>query len=391
MRPRPDNQLHELIGQVYEAAFDDVRWSRVGCAIAAAFHAASARLRVMPPQARSHLLDAGNGSGQVVAPFAIFCWQRDVWERSHPGPAAACSDDCADWCRRPEVHYVLGAEFPLGAMELGQLHIHRRRDDGHYQPGERNRIAALLPHLRRAMQLRKRVDQVRLAEQVSAAALDNAALATFVVDAELTLLHANPQARSLLHHGDVLRLARGRLVQLAPHNGAPLAQLVRAAIEGAALHHRPPPHWLRIGRGAGRPPLTLTVAPLPPGRTAATPQPLALILLRDPEQVSAPVRALQQLFDLTPAEAGVAQALSAGAALDQVAQALLISPNTVKTHLHRIFDKTGTRRQGELIALIHSSIATGGLRDSELKNNNVIHLNDAAHGLTDYTDTTGWR
>lgn len=383
MRARPDSRLQELIGHVYEAAFDDARWSRLDIAIAAGFRAASASLDTAPLPADSHLLDSATGNGQVIAPFSVFTWEREQWERSRGG-------DCPDWCHRPDVCYVLGACFPIAAQELGQLHIHRLRDDGNFDTGDRGRMITLLPHLRRAMQLRKRIARAQLMEQASASALDSARLAAFVVDAELRLIHANPAAHALLDQGEVLRLAHGRLVALTSHNGPALLRLVHAAAEGASLHHRRPSHWLRLERGPGRPPLTLTVLPLPPDHEALAPQQRALILLRDPERVCASVRALQQLFDLTPAEAGVAQALSGGGSLDQVAQALLISLNTVKTHLHRIFDKTATSRQGELIALIHGSIATYAAPDTELKNNNVTHLNDAIEGVSGYTGNTEW-
>ncbi len=392
MRARPDNQLQELIGQIYEAAFDHAYWSRVDAAIATTFRAASAQLGTGPLPPGPRMLDRsnGSGSGHPVAPYTFFAWQRDLWERQLNGPPASCSDYCAPWCHRPEVFYVLGANFPIATLELGQLHLHRSRQDGNFEPGERSRVAALLPHLRRAMQLRKRIAQAQLSEQVSAAALDGARLAAFVVDAELTLLHANPLGRCVLEQGEVLRLGRGRLVPLAPHNSPVLARLVRTAAQGASQLLRPRAQWLRLERDTGRPPLTLTVAPLPPGHGAAKAQSLALILLRDPERSSASVRALQQLFDLTPAEAGVAQALSSSGSLEQTAQALQISPNTVKTHLRRIFDKTGTSRQGELIALILGSAASCAEPELNL-NNKVIHLNDAMTDLSDYTVPTEWR
>jgi len=46
-----------------------------------------------------------------------------------------------------------------------------------------------------------------------------------------------------------------------------------------------------------------------------------------------------------------------GKSLPEVSNELKISLNTAKTHLRRIFDKTGTRRQGELIRLALQSPA----------------------------------
>ena len=58
------------------------------------------------------------------------------------------------------------------------------------------------------------------------------------------------------------------------------------------------------------------------------------------------------LFDLTRAEARVAQELASGRSSDEAATALNLSTNTVKTHMKAIFRKTGVKRQSELMALL---------------------------------------
>jgi len=44
--------------------------------------------------------------------------------------------------------------------------------------------------------------------------------------------------------------------------------------------------------------------------------------------------------------------VAGGAGLDSVASRLGLGRNTVKTHLSRVFDKTGTHRQAELARLV---------------------------------------
>ena len=61
---------------------------------------------------------------------------------------------------------------------------------------------------------------------------------------------------------------------------------------------------------------------------------------------------LQALFDLTPAEARVASLVANGKTVEGVAFATSSSQNTVRSHLKSIFQKTGVRRQTELISLI---------------------------------------
>lgn len=57
-------------------------------------------------------------------------------------------------------------------------------------------------------------------------------------------------------------------------------------------------------------------------------------------------------FSLTPTEMRVAQALTEGKALAQIADGLGVSRTTIAFHMRNIFQKTGTERQAELVALL---------------------------------------
>jgi DNA-binding CsgD family transcriptional regulator len=66
---------------------------------------------------------------------------------------------------------------------------------------------------------------------------------------------------------------------------------------------------------------------------------------------TAPAR-LARLYGLTAAEARLAAAMSAGRSLKAYAGEAEISINTARWHLRRVFTKTGTRRQVELVRLL---------------------------------------
>ena len=61
---------------------------------------------------------------------------------------------------------------------------------------------------------------------------------------------------------------------------------------------------------------------------------------------------LKDRFDLTPAEARLVARLMTGESLRSCAKALGIKYETVRTHLKSIFQKTGTRRQAELVIVV---------------------------------------
>ena len=61
---------------------------------------------------------------------------------------------------------------------------------------------------------------------------------------------------------------------------------------------------------------------------------------------------LTGLFDLTPAEAKFAAALVSGRSVRDTSHALGITEAGGRTYLGRIFTKTGTHRQAELVSLL---------------------------------------
>lgn len=65
---------------------------------------------------------------------------------------------------------------------------------------------------------------------------------------------------------------------------------------------------------------------------------------------------MRRKFGLTVTEAELADLLAKGMSLREVSERLCISIWTARTHLNAIFQKTGTHRQGELIALINRAV-----------------------------------
>jgi DNA-binding CsgD family transcriptional regulator len=73
-------------------------------------------------------------------------------------------------------------------------------------------------------------------------------------------------------------------------------------------------------------------------------------------EVSLPEQRLRDLFGLTPAETRVALALFDGLSPADAATGLGVSFHTVRNQLVRIFEKTGTNRQTELVRLMMRAV-----------------------------------
>lgn len=84
----------------------------------------------------------------------------------------------------------------------------------------------------------------------------------------------------------------------------------------------------------------------------------ATIFVTDPElPVEPSEKALREMFDLTYAEARLVRALMQESELKDAAEASNITLQTARSYLKRIFEKTGTSRQAQLVKLILTSPA----------------------------------
>ncbi len=109
-----------------------------------------------------------------------------------------------------------------------------------------------------------------------------------------------------------------------------------------------------IERGPGRRSLEVLIAPFSHDdfRGEGTDE-LAIIFVTDPEATVIDVsELLMQMYGLTRTEANLAAKLVEGLSFAEACDVMSITQNTGRTHLKRIFSKTGTNRQAALVKLI---------------------------------------
>ncbi|WP_127143966.1 response regulator [Pelagibacterium montanilacus] len=99
--------------------------------------------------------------------------------------------------------------------------------------------------------------------------------------------------------------------------------------------------------------LLVVACPIPAQSTAPHDAPVAALFITDPDRRPRPsASVLAPLFGLTRTEAEIALELADGHKPAAIAAALGIAQTTVAFHMRNLFQKTGTGRQAELVALI---------------------------------------
>ncbi|MBN9221113.1 MAG: helix-turn-helix transcriptional regulator [Mesorhizobium sp.] len=256
---------------------------------------------------------------------------------------------------------------PQGIIDLMAIPITRDRDTTcsvgfarHHSQGaigEREVALArlLVPHIQRAVAISRILDVKTLAAANLVAALDAVAAGVVLVDRERGILCANKAARAMFTGGGPVIDQRGTL---ALGSAAGTTALRQAMSQAHGLGETPDRRGTDIP--AIRPdgsPAVVHVLPLSQGalRPNLAPGASAAIFIAPATGLTQPSgETVAALFDLTPAETRVYLAISDGKTLAETAKALGISHATAKTHLLRLFAKTGTHRQAELVRLAGS-------------------------------------
>jgi len=227
------------------------------------------------------------------------------------------------------------------------LNLERPIAQGPFSRDELSRLGSLVDCLRSAGQLALRLGAV--AVERGMAQIDAMDRAAMLVDGAGRVKHLNRPGEAL--RGEGLRLVAGRPSWREPAGHEQLSRLIAAALSRSFGH--PVPESAVLPRSNGRKPVVARATPLIGAAQDVFHTACAIIIFDDLERPAPPAPdLLRRTFGLTAAEARLASHLAAGQDLETAAELCRITRETARGYLKSVFAKTGTRRQGELVALL---------------------------------------
>jgi len=186
--------------------------------------------------------------------------------------------------------------------------------------------------------------------------LDMCRIPVVIVNSRAELLHANAAAHTLIGTAGCVRLTGGRLLGSNPSNTAQLLRQINQVANGRGQPQNRAGCLLDETEG-GR--WALLAFPLVDRiieqRIQDDAAALLLIIPLDRPDIMTLNEVLTEFFGLTDAEERVVRQIAGGKSPPEVAVALGLSMPTVRTHLSRIYHKTDTAFQAQLIRLIHTT------------------------------------
>lgn len=240
--------------------------------------------------------------------------------------------------------------------------FYRGRDGADYTEDDRRKLKLLVPHLSRALAVMSRLRQGDLRVAASLASLDKLSIAILLMSSAGEVLFLNRAAGAMLADSDELTLARapahrgmGRLVAKQPAVNRALAQALSAARQEGDVQHFS--SVIKVPTALPGREWSIQLSRVSPGTafSADGQVPDVIAFLTDTQ---GPVGLAPDLlclrYGLTRAEARVAVAATAADSIDEMALALSLGANTVKTHLKRVYEKTGVSGRAQLVRLLSS-------------------------------------
>jgi DNA-binding CsgD family transcriptional regulator/PAS domain-containing protein len=214
-------------------------------------------------------------------------------------------------------------------------------------------LALISPHVRRAALIGDLLDQTKIIAGLYRSALDNIATPVFFTNAVGHILYANAEAAQLLSTNVHLHSRGGTLHAQNPVVGQALLAAI-ASTSGANISIGTRGIGLPISK-PGQPPAVAYVLPLSKGTARAEFRPACAAIFVSTTTSASPMpeSVLTTLFDVTPTEARVLLCIGSGMSAAKTVHMLGMKENTLKTHLGRIFAKTNTLRQADLVKLIN--------------------------------------
>ena len=253
-----------------------------------------------------------------------------------------------------DIRYLLGFDLYTKDGSECRFRVCRSHASQPFSDRDRAVCEALLPHLKRSIELHSRLDHIESERRLYAGAVDRMMLGTVVFDETGTIMKTNKVADEILRAHDGIQMSNGTLEAKYSTENRALQQFIRQALENAT--HLP--QAMSITRPSGLAKYGVAIRSVPLSEwSEGRHRPAVMVFLRDPEHKSqASPDVIQSLFELTPAEAALALLLADGMTLEEAADDLNIRKNTARAHLRSIFSKTGVTRQTALVRLLLGSI-----------------------------------
>lgn len=252
------------------------------------------------------------------------------------------------------IRYGRWLRVSAGGVADGWLMLVRERED--FSSGAVALLSAIGPHLAAALRTLAALSAERLQTAMAQSALSRLGAGQIAFDALGRVMAADPLAEAALAFTTAPDPRTGRRLQLAAATAAALDQAIADLAGAAAGAAAPLPRVVELDAARG---LHLLLRKcdfdIPEPRTP--PAVIGTLRLDRREDARAAANVLRALHDLSEREAALAVRLSRGQSIIEAGRDLRLTDETARNYSKRIYARTGTRGQADLVRAVLSGLA----------------------------------
>jgi DNA-binding CsgD family transcriptional regulator/PAS domain-containing protein len=376
MRLHADAELLDLVGDIYDCAIEPDRWTQTLERFARHVGLRSAGIVLKNPSKRDFKIKYGWGGDPqwraryretyfALNPAMTAGWFTDIDEPVTCSGFAGQEEwlRCRmyrEWMAPQGFLDAAGLNLIKNAVSHAMVSVIRSDEQGWFTDEVMEVLCRLNPHIRRAVVITDLLDARALRDDMLSATLDLLTVGIVLVDANARIVHANHAGLEMLDARAAVRRADDQLSARDPKAAQDLQQAIATAANRNPMDFPKSGIAVPVASAHGAD-LAAWVLPLDRGLRNELAAPFAAsvaVFLRALGDASPfPGELFVKRYGISPAECRVLMMLVQGMSLREAAEALGISQPTAKTHLQRLFQKTGTDRQADLMRLTMSALA----------------------------------
>ena len=352
-------RFEEILGSIQQAAEDDESWPDMLARLAEYLGSIEATLGGGAPGLKPQMVAPRTSPSEIERYFNTF-HDRNTLMRDMMGqaPGAIVIDEALpqfadfqrdvfynEWCVPQSYHRAFGVKLATSSGWHGALMVNAAQA---IETEQIARFEAILPSLTRTLEINKLIGQFRGMARASLDVLELSGQGAMLLDARGVLLDCNDSVTRLFEEGR-LRQRMGRISCDDPAADRQLSRLIAICLQA-------PDHTaggrMQIATPMG--PLGVHCAPYPGGLLyPAGRRPALIIIISDMQgRLRRRLAGMQSRWGLTAAEVELALALVETGSRKAAADERGVSDATARAQLTSIFDKTGVRKQTDLMRLL---------------------------------------
>ncbi len=365
-----DDRLLDRVNRIYEAALEPELWPGVLRLICDDLDGDMGLAQIRDKISYAPLISSDvNADPEGLAAYADYYYQHDIWAQHFPSfneggvytggqlvPTDVLdkSEFLNDFLRRyGGPNALIGIPLRSDAFE-SNITIIRKANKDAFEIEAQRYFRHLMPHVKRAYQVGHSLGHAQSVSEAENYAMTCDTIGVVAIEHDGQIVFANDVAKGIFQANDGLYMDKLGIHATNRNDNDLLQRTISVALAACTGVGTEPNESLAVSRPSLKRPYTLFISPLSSPKSALRfALPRVVVIIKESEvEIEFSPQTLKRVFGLTPREAMLAAKFFETTSLKETAEQMSISRESTREYLKRVFYKTDTHSQAELVKLL---------------------------------------